>query len=171
MPKRAESKKPKGKQLEEFLKDEREARLRLAAEYDNFRKRMLEREKMIAHRLSAELLEKLLPVFDNFYRLASHAPTVPLEDAKKLTGEDLKRLANYFAGLAMIEKQMEEVLSRIGISRVQTKGVKFDPNLHEAISFESNSEVPADYIISEVESGWMIEGKLIKPAKVRVSRG
>ena len=65
---------------------------------------------------------------------------------------------------------MEDALADVGLKRIQTSGATFDHNLHEAISYEQ-SELPAETIIGETESGWTIDGKVVKPAKVRVSKG
>lgn len=146
------------------------ARARLTADYANLERRMHEQREQNAHAGSAALLEKLFPIFDNFYRASAHAPTVSIEDLPNLTEDDFKRLFNYFNGLKMIEKQMEETLGEAGLKRIPTKGEQFDPNLHEAVSYEAN-ELPADQIIDEIEAGWMLTENVLKPAKVRVSKG
>ena len=162
---------PKLTHLGKELAAEYEAKLRLAAEYANFQKRVeVEKETLIKH-AGRDLMEKLFPIFDNFYRASSHAPEVSLEDLPSLTEDDYKKIFNYFSGLRLIEKQLEQVLAEAGLKRISTAGAMFDHNLHEAISHEPNTEVPADYIIDEIEAGWMIDDKVIKPAKVRVSQG
>jgi len=103
----------------------------------------------------AEFMTKLTPVLDNFYRAFSHAktndPTVQ--------------------GFLQIQKQLEDILTSEGLQKISSSaGTKFDPNFHEAISYEENS-LPEDSIIAEMESGWMFNNKVLKPAKVRVSRG
>lgn len=157
--------------LEQKLEEEREARLRLAADYANFQKRVAEQEERIARNSTRSILEKISPVFDNFYRASAHAPNIDPDNPDTLNEDNLKRLGTYLAGLSMVAKQMEDTLKEIGLIKIATKGEKFDPNLHEAISYEETKDVPADYIIDEVESGWLIEGVVIRPAKVRVSKG
>ena len=156
--------------LEKELKEITDARKRLAADYANLERRSIEEKEQMRVRAAHSLLEKLFPIFDNFYRASSHAPVVAAEDAAKLTDEELKKIFNYFEGLKMVEHQMEEVLSEAGLKRISTKDVIFDHNFHEAISYEENSEVPADHIIDEIEAGWQIDGHVLKPAKVRVSK-
>ncbi|MDO8650222.1 MAG: nucleotide exchange factor GrpE [Candidatus Berkelbacteria bacterium] len=170
MPKKKLPENKKVVELERKLKEETDAKLRLAAELANVQKRAeAERGNLMKH-ATAGLLEKLVPVLNNFYRASTHAPEVSLEDLPNLTEEDFKKIFNYFSGIRMIERQMEEALSEAGLKRIQTSGVTFDHNLHEAISYEE-SDLPADIIIGEIESGWMIDESVIQPAKVRVSKG
>ena len=117
------------------------------------------------------MLEKLFPIFDNFYRASTHAPEVSLEDLPNLTEGDYQKIFNYFSGLRLIERQLEQVLGEAGLKRIPTAGVAFDHNLHEAISHEPSVDVPSDHIIAEIEAGWLIDDTVIKPAKVRVSKG
>jgi len=162
---------PKLSRLEKELASEHDAKLRLAAEYANYQKRVeVERASLIKH-ASKELLEKLFPIFDNFYRASTHAPEVSLEDLPKLTEGDYQKIFSYFSGLRLIERQLEQVLGEAGLKRIPTADQPFDHNLHEAISHEPSIEVPADHIIAEIEAGWTIDGSVIKPAKVRVSKG
>lgn len=157
-------------ELEHKLKEETDAKLRLAAELANFQKRAEAQHGQTFKNATASLLERLVPVLDNFYRASNHAPEVSLEDLPKLTEEDYRKIFTYFSGIRMIEKQMEEALAEAGLKRIQTASAMFDHNLHEAISYEQ-SDLPADAIIGEIESGWIIDDTVIKPAKVRVSKG
>ncbi len=144
---------------------------RLAAEFANFQRRSEEEKLQIAQRAQTDLLEKLFPIIDNLERSAAHAPAVDINAAAELTEDELKKIGNYFTGLRQIEKQLEATLQNAGLSRIKTTGQAFDHNVHEAISHEANKEVPADHIIGEVESGWKIGDRVIRPAKVRVSQG
>lgn len=159
-------------ELEHELATLKDSRARLAADYANLEKRIQTERTSIYQSAQASLLEKIFPVLDNFYRASSHAPTIALDsNLAELTEDDFKKINNYFLGLRMIEKQLEEVLSEAGLKRISTKGEPFNPAMHEAISHEPNGEVAADHIIDEIESGWQIDGKVIRPAKVRVSKG
>jgi len=169
--KHAEPTNKKIAELEHKLEHEHEARLRLAADYANFQARAEQEKERVAQLATHKLLEHLFPVFDNFYRASYHAPEVNLENIPNLTEDDYKKIVSYFDGLRLIEKKMEETLEKIGLQRLPTQGLTFDPKLHEAISYEANTDVPADHIIDEVEAGWQIAGHVVKPAKVRVSQG
>lgn len=141
------------------LKDEiKELKLgwqRTQADFDNFRKKSEDEKLENMAFAKAEFMTKLTPVLDNFYRAFSHAktndPTVQ--------------------GFLQIQKQLEDILTSEGLQKISSSaGTKFDPNFHEAISYEENA-LPEDSIIAEMESGWMFNNKVLKPAKVRVSRG
>lgn len=161
------AKKPAKKQLSEL----EDSYKRLAAEFANFQRRSELEKQQIAERARAELLEKLFPIMDNLERSSTHAPAININEVATITDDELKKMATYFGGLRLIEKQLEQVLTEAGLKRIPTVGHEFDHNLHEAISHEPNAEVPADAIIAEVESGWLVGDKVLKPAKVRVSKG
>lgn len=158
-------------ELENKLAEAEAARLRTLADYQNLEKRMTVERGQLSEKATAAVLEKLFPIFDNFYRASIHAPAVSIEDVPTLTEDDYKKIFNYFQGLKMIEKQMEEVLAEAGLTRILTKGLLFDPTLHEAISYEPSVEVESDHVIDEIEAGWQVKGHVIRPAKVRVSQG
>lgn len=163
------TKKSKSAILEERINELEQSRARLAADYQNLSRRMEEQRSEIYQLATAQVLEKLFPVIDNFYRAAEHQPNL---SADALASEEsIKKFTSYIAGLNMLEKQLMQTVNELGLTKIETKGAMFDANLHEAISYENNADVPEDYIIAEVEAGWCISGKVIKPAKVRVSKG
>src|SRR3990167_830917 len=116
---------PKLAHLEKELAAEHEAKLRLAAELVNMQKRAETEKSNLMKHATASLLERLVPVLDNFYRASTHAPEVSLEDLPTLTEEDYKKIFIYFSGIRMIEKQMEEALADAGLKRIQTNGATF----------------------------------------------
>lgn len=149
-----------------------ETHQRLAAEYANFQRRTEEEKTQIAEYVKAGVMEELFPVLDNFHRAATHAPEIPVDgNLAELTDEDFARIRNYFHGLKLIEKQLEDVLASLGLKRIPTTGQLFNPNLHEAISYEDSADVAPDHIIGEVETGYVLNDRVIRPAKVRVSKG
>ena len=152
-------KKDKQKQLQKKIQELETGWQRTQADFENYRKR-IEQEKLADLSLTkAEFMTKITPVLDNFRRAFEQAP-------------HHKTKAQWFSGLKQIEKQLEDILVSEGLQKIPAgPGDKFDCNLHEAISCELNKKIPADHIIAETESGWMFDDKIIKPAKVRVSRG
>jgi molecular chaperone GrpE len=147
------------------------SRARLAADYANLERRVREEGAQIESRATARWLEKLFPVLDNFYRAAAHGPTISLDDDQTtLSEEAFQKIHKYFEGLRQIEKQLETIVAEAGLTRIVTKGAHFDPELHEAISHEP-SDLPAETVIDEIEGGWKLGDEVIKPAKVRVSKG
>lgn len=131
---------------------------RVAADFDNYRKRTEEEKKDLFAYAQAQTLLELTPVLDNFRRATEHLPE-HLRDDKWVTG------------MLYVEKQLEQIFAELGVTRMQTIGEPFDPLMHEAISTEAHSTVPENHIIAEVESGYLLKGQLLKPAKVKVSTG
>jgi molecular chaperone GrpE len=126
---------------------------RCQADFDNYRKRTEAQRAETIDFIKADFLAKITPVLDNFRRAFEHAP------------DD-----EFAKGIKQIEKQLEDILNQEGLTKISCEG-EFNPNLHEAISYEQNPDIAADHIIAECESGWQFNGKVIKPAKVRVSKG
>lgn len=134
--------------------------IRLQADFDNYQKRAEMQKFELIKYANAELINQILPVLDNFKRATSQAPKV----------EDLGAI-NWITGIQAIEKQIEKILSENGLLEIQIeKGQHFDPNIHEAISHEPN-DLPVDTIIETVETGYKLNDKVLRPAKVRVSSG
>jgi molecular chaperone GrpE len=155
-------------ELKHALEISEESRTRLASDYANLERRFDQEKAEIGQRAGAVWLSKLFPIMDNFYRAATHAPTISTDGV--LDEDELGRIHKYFEGLKQIEKQLEETLAHAGLIRIKSKGEQFDPNMHEAISYEE-STLPAETIIDEVEGGWLLNDSVLKPAKVRVSKG
>lgn len=154
MTKKHDKKPSEIEELKSKIKELEEMRARIQADFDNYRKRAEEQKLNIISSANADLMLEIVPVLDNFRRAFSHA----------------KADDQFAMGIKQIEKQLEEILTTEGLQKIDTSG-KFDPNIHEAISYEENDKIPADYIIGEAESGWIFNGKVLKPAKVRVSKG
>jgi molecular chaperone GrpE len=135
----------------------RDAWLRTAADFDNFRKRA-RRELEESRRGGREdLVRSLLPVFDNLDRA--------LQSSQRST--DVKAMAE---GLSMVQRQFIDALGREGITRVPTISHPFDPNLHEAIQQVETDSHPPGTVIAEVQSGYMQGERLLRAAMVVVAR-
>jgi molecular chaperone GrpE len=135
----------------------KDAWLRTAADFDNFRKRT-RKELEDAHRSGREdLLRALLPVFDNLERA--------IQSAQR--SSDVKAIAE---GLAMIQRQFVDALGREGIARVPTVGQPFDPSVHEAIQQVETSDSPPGTVLAEVQPGYTQGERLVRAAMVVVSK-
>jgi molecular chaperone GrpE len=135
----------------------KEAWLRSAADFDNFRKRA-RRELEDARRSGREdLLRTLLPVFDNLGRA--------IQSATRST--DLKAMTE---GLSMVERQFVDALGREGIARVPTVGLAFDPGLHDAIQQVETDEHPPGTVLAEVQPGYLQGDRLMRAAMVVVAK-
>jgi molecular chaperone GrpE len=155
--------------LDQKIKELEEGWKRTQADFENFRKRTEEQRGEILNLMKADFLAKITPVLDNFRRAFAHAPA---RHASQLAGVAGRPDDEFARGLKQIEKQLEDILTAEGLEKIAAEpGGKFDCNLHEAISCEPNKKIPDDHIIAETESGWMFKDKVIKPSKVRVSKG
>ena len=131
--------------------------LRKQAEFENFRKRtQREREDFLAH-ATAELIRELLPVLDGFDRAVKHRdPRVPEQ---------------FYHGVELIRRELFEALSRAGLKPVETVGKLFDPHVHQAVE---TVEVPGardQDIVEEVQRGYKLKHRLLRPATVKVAKG
>lgn len=131
--------------------------LRRQAELENNRKR-LEREKIeFYQRVRGEVLLELLPVLDNFDRA--------LNSLEKSEG-DAESLRH---GVELIHKQLKGAVTKLGLQPLESVGQKFDPNLHEAVTVEPTSEHVENTVIEEIERGYKLGDRLLRPAKVKVA--
>ena len=132
--------------------------LRMAAELENFKKR-IEREKQNAIKFAEEaLLKELLPTIDNLERAL----------AMEQTNEDAIKLHE---GVELTLKGLMSTVEKYGLSPIDSVGQPFDPNVHEALTMEASDEIPAQSIITEFEKGYYYKDKLLRAAKVVVSKG
>jgi molecular chaperone GrpE len=132
--------------------------LRARADLDNFRKRSL-REKEDAIRYANNgLLEKLLPVIDNF--------ELGLDAARNATDA-----ASVLQGMSMVHRQLQDFIRSQGLEEVSAGGEAFDPNKHDAVSQEFSADVPEGQVIRQVRKGYKLKDRLLRAASVIVSKG
>lgn len=133
--------------------------LRTTADFDNFKKRAA-REKQDAIRYANEaLLEKLVPVLDNFDAALSAVQTSSADGAQSLQ-----------TGVAMIFQQLKKVLTESGLEEVDATGQAFDPNLHEAVSQQESKDVPEGNVLQQLRKGYKLRDRLLRPATVVVAK-
>jgi molecular chaperone GrpE len=130
--------------------------LRIAAELENYRKRAAKDVAEASRGAKERVLRELLPVIDLLSKAA--------EAADKAS--DAHAVAE---GVRMIVRQFEDVTGKMGVARVKTTGLPFDPNFHEAVSQVTVSGQPAGSVVAEVEAGYTWDGRLLRAAKVVVA--
>ncbi len=135
--------------------DLRDQLLRRAAEIDNFRKRTARETERIRQTAAERLLRDLLPVLDHLDLALEHA------DSESGLAE----------GVEMVAKQFREVMERHGMTPVPALGEPFDPNVHEALTQREDASVPAHTVVEVYQQGYLLGGRLLRPAKVIVSTG
>ncbi len=144
-------------ELEEKNNELNDRLLRRAAEFENY-KRRTENEKEVLLRYAAEpFILRILPIYDDIKRSLSHIDDDNLESLRD--------------GFKMIGDKFAQVLDAQGVKKMETTGKEFDYEYHEALLQQPSSDVPANTIIEEVESGYTYKDKVLKHAKVIVSQG
>lgn len=146
-------------QLENELSEWKERAKRIAAELDNMRKRYEKEKTELSTFIHSSFAEKLIFFDEIFDKIVNDVCSNP---------EINKNVAE---GLVMLKKQSSALLESLGVKKMETVGKKFDPMMHEAIETVETDEKPEGTIIQEVRSGYTINGKLLKPAQVKVARG
>ena len=133
--------------------------MRIAADFDNFRKRQSRDQDDIRQQLVCSTLSEILPVVDNFERARQQLNP---------EGEEAQALHRSYQGLY---KQLVDVLKQQGVARMEVVGQLFDPTLHEAVLREESTEQPEDAVIEELQRGYHLNGKVLRHALVKVSMG
>ncbi|HEY1421432.1 MAG TPA: nucleotide exchange factor GrpE [Candidatus Dormibacteraeota bacterium] len=143
-------------ELESALAEARDRHLRLAADFDNYKKRARQEQLETIQHASAELISRLLPGLDALHEALDHKP-----DAVD---------AAWAKGVELSVRKLEEALDTHGLETIPSVGARFDPKLHEAIGHEETSEQPEDTVVSELRRGYRIRDRVVRPALVRVAR-
>jgi molecular chaperone GrpE len=141
--------------LAEENREVKDRYMRTLADFENYRKRA-DREKSDFYKYALQgVLKELLPVLDNFDRALDHAEQ----------GDDFHK------GVALIYKQLLDTLQKHGVKPIIESGVKFDPNVHEAVMSEEDTTVPAQTVTAILQKGYFLHDRLLRPAMVKVAVG
>jgi len=132
--------------------------LRVNAEFENYKKRMIRESSDRFKFFNLDLIKELLPSLDNLERAINHAKNETTDDVESM-----------IVGLEMVNKMTHEVFEKFGVSRVSTIGEVFDPNVHQAVGVVKSDSVPENQIVEECLGGYLLHGRIIRPAMVRVS--
>jgi molecular chaperone GrpE len=147
--------------LQEELGSIHDRYLRLGAEFENFKKRS-ERERLTSIRFANEnLLVELLPVLDHLEHAIAAATNHESESAAA---------SNVVTGVQMVLKQFKDILAKSGLKEFTSAGTPFNPNLHEALAERESSEHDDGVVIEEFQKGYMLNDRLVRPARVVVSK-
>jgi len=133
--------------------------MRIAADFDNFRKRQSRDQDDLKIQLTCSTLSEILPVVDNFERARQQLNP---------EGEEAQALHRSYQGLY---KQLVEVLKQLGVAPMRVVDQTFDPSLHEAVMREPNDEKAEDIVIEELQRGYHLNGRVLRHALVKVSMG
>lgn len=130
--------------------------LRLAADFENFKKRAASAQLETMRYAVATLAERLLPVLDAGESALEHAPE----------GTD----ESWLKGIQLTFQKLHEALASVGVEPIEAVGARFDPALHEAISSEESADHPEDTVTAELRRGYKIHDRVLRPSLVKVSR-
>jgi molecular chaperone GrpE len=141
--------------LEDDLAELKDRHLRLAAEYDNYRKRSSRERAELADRAQASFVAKLLDVLDDLDRLVASDPSTPLTTLRE--------------GLSAVDRKLWKELQDAGVERIDPVGTAFDPALHEAVSTTPAPERSKEQMVSATfQPGYQFKGPMVRPARVQV---
>ncbi len=126
------------------------------ASFQNYKKRVEAERLAQAERIRGEILIRLLPVLDDFYRALE---AVPAEERD-----------SWYEGVVLIQRKLERFLEEQGVTEIPALGQPFDPNYHEAVGVEENAEAEPDTIVEVVQRGYQQRDRVLRPALVRVAR-
>lgn len=130
--------------------------VRLAADFDNYRKRQAQERENLLKYGSENALKKMIEVLDNFERGQKALEKV----------EDCQTVKDSFN---LVHKQVIETLEKLGLEPIETEGKEFDPNFHDAVMQTPNAEVPEHTILNELQKGYKLGEKVLRPALVNVA--
>lgn len=126
-------------------------------DFQNYRKRTQQEMASFRQLATEQLVADLLPVLDNFERTVSHL------DA----GATIESVVN---GVTAVERQLKSILEAQGVRRIASVGSAFDPELHEALGSEPSDVHPDDTVVTEIEPGYKMGERVIRPARVKVAK-
>lgn len=144
--------------LKQQLADEKESFLRARADYMNLKRRSEDERDSLKEYVTGELLLRLLPVADNLERALNAATQT--QDYDKLIG-----------GVEAVHRQFQNFLVKEGITAIPAVGEQFDPNLHNAVLRDEESDQPENTVVEELQKGYTIGGRVLRPTMVKVAVG
>jgi molecular chaperone GrpE len=130
--------------------------LRLAADFENFRRRKNQELRDSARYANEEAAKALLPVLDNLRRAVAHASEAGTEEF-------------FVSGLELVVREFEAALEKLGVVPIDAEGQPFDPSLHEAIGSVDGGDIDVDTVVDEVQRGYRLHDRVIRPSLVRVA--
>lgn len=134
---------------------------RRSADFDNFRKRTERERSEIYNRSLGEVVRRLLPVLDNLQRALDAERLVEVKESEEFR--------HFLHGVELINRQLGGVLESLGVEAVPTVGERFDPHVHEAVATEETDAAEPDTITQEMQRGYRLGDKLLRPAMVKVA--
>ncbi|MBJ6363087.1 nucleotide exchange factor GrpE [Paenibacillus sp. GCM10012307] len=152
----AEEVDPRIAALQKQADDNHQRLLRVQADYDNFRRRTQKEKEELAQYASMKLITELLPIIDNFERAVS-------------ASKDSDDKDSFIKGVDMIFRQFDQLLQQEGLKPMETVGQPFNPDFHQAIMQVESEEYEEGIVVEEIQKGYTLKEKVLRPAMVKVS--
>ncbi|MDQ6722284.1 MAG: nucleotide exchange factor GrpE [Candidatus Dormibacteraeota bacterium] len=143
-------------ELEAAVAEAKDRHLRLAADFDNYKKRSRQEQLETIQHASADLIARLLPGLDDLHKALDHTPE-GIDEA-------------WVKGVELSVRKLEEALRAHGLEAIEAVGKPFDPNVHEAIGHEESADHPEDTVVEVLRSGYRVRDRVVRPALVKVAR-
>lgn len=140
-------------EFEKKYNDVNEKYMRTLAEYDNYRKRTIKEKESIYPEAKAVVIEKFLPVMDNFQRA--------IDSAENKDG--------FYEGVVMLKKQLDDVFTALGVEEIKSVGEEFNPEFHNAVMHVEDEEQGENVIVEEFQKGYKIGERVIRHSMVKVA--
>lgn len=143
-------------QLQKEVEETANRHLRLAADFENYKRRARQEQMETIQYGSTEIILRLLPVLDDLRMALDHAP-MGLDEG-------------WLRGVRLTLQKLEEVLAGQGVTPIEAIGTPFDPGLHEAVGHEETTDQPEDTVVEELRRGYRLHDRVVRPSLVKVAR-
>jgi len=143
-------------ELEAAAAEAKDRHLRLAADFDNYKRRSRQEQLETIQHASGDLISRLLPGLDDLHKALDHTPE-GIDEA-------------WVKGVELSVRKLEDALRAHGLEAIDAVGKPFDPKVHEAIGHEESSEHPEDTVVEVLRPGYRVRDRVVRPALVKVAR-
>ncbi len=134
---------------------------RRQADFENYRKRVERERAETYHRVVGDVVKRLFPVMDNLQRALAAESSVEATESEEFR--------HFLHGIELIRKQLNDAVQALGVEAIPTVGQPFDPHVHEAVATQETDEFAPDTVTHEMQRGYRLGDKLLRPAMVKVS--
>jgi molecular chaperone GrpE len=155
--KEIEELKKKVEEKEKELREHHDRLLRVAADFDNYKKRAAREKEEWVKFANEDLIKSILPFVDNLERAVNHSEKT----------EDIQSLVD---GIKLTLQQLLQTLNKFGVSPIESLGKPFDPAMHEAMLVVETDQHEANQVVEEFQKGYLLNDRLLRPATVSVSK-
>ncbi len=154
---------PTDEELKQKLDETQDKLLRVAAEFENFKKRMEREQAKLLKYAGENILRELLTTLDNLDRA--------VEQGQADSGDDTAKLQSMLEGLDLTRKGLGATLEKFGVEALESEGLPFNPDEQDALTMEAHETIPANHVVREYAKGYRFKDRVLRHAQVVVSSG